>query len=384
MPGGGSRFANFAKLARQEANTIQQGDTLLLTDNENIKRNENKNNNDSDKTLVKKYGNQNKYPEQPAEVDENVPKLAKIVTVAQTTKQATTKFAAGANVRKKLKESMRKIAEERLTVKQIFTRYIETSTLHGFRYTCSDTYFIRRFIWGCLMILGAIYFVVKLKEGIIEYFDYPFSTLSTLEFVDELQFPAISFCQVNQFSYSKVKNSSLYRLYLEGRLPLERNWSDPHYDIPGEQLVQEIRSTSFSIDEIFQDCDYISRDTDHPEMHPRFCSTANFTTYISQSGQVCYTLNSGNIGHQLLNVEHEGLKHGFEIMFDVLNEDSIKTFQHTGMHVIIHDQAEPPVANSGFVLSPGFKTFVSMQRIEVRLSLLYALSKRLCLSLIMG
>ena len=116
------------------------------------------------------------------------------------------------NAREKLKERMRLLVQERLTVRQIFRKYVESSTLHGFVYTCSDTFFIRRFIWACLMILGAIYFLLKFYDAIILYVQFPFSTQSTLEYVDKLQLPAISFCTINQFRYSKLQNSSIKRL----------------------------------------------------------------------------------------------------------------------------------------------------------------------------
>ena len=270
-----------------------------------------------------------------------------------------------ATVRAKLVEHLRKIAEERLTVRQIFARYVESSTLHGFRYSCSDTYYIRRFIWACLMILGAIYFIIKLKEGIIEYFDYPFSTLSTVDYVETLKFPAISFCAVNGFSISKIERSELSRLYKNNRLPLERDWQDPGYDIPGDKLRELIKQTSISIDTLFQDCEWIKRDTSHPDVPMNYCHSINFTSYFNNRGQLCYTLNSGKEGHRLLEVNHEGLIYGYELLFDLNITDAVKSFPYSGLEVIVHDQSETPVLNDGFIISPGFKTFVRMNTLEV-------------------
>ena len=260
---------------------------------------------------------------------------------------------------------MRELAEKRLTMKQVFKRYVESSTLHGFRYTCMETYLVRRVLWACLMILGASYFILRLKEGLVMYYRYPFSTKATLSYAENLQFPAISFCPINQFQESKIKNSVLYKLQIDNMLPLGSNWSDPGYDIPGEQLVEEIIKTSLSIDDIFQECDFISRDTDHPETDPRNCTTKNFTSYISESGQICYTLNSGQIGHDMFQVDHEGLRYGFELLFDIRNNETISHHRYTGMQVIIHDQSEPPASSSGFVISPGFQSFVNMKKIQV-------------------
>ena len=271
-----------------------------------------------------------------------------------------------------LKDRLRKIAEERLTIKQIFQQYVDSSTLHGFRYTCSgDSYYVRRFIWACLMIMGAVYFVVKLEGGIVEYFSYPFSTLSTLEYVtDTMPFPAITFCSVNQFRLDRLmrseENPALHRLFTENRLPLLKNWTDPGFDVPGQELHDELKSVSLNIDDIFKNCDWIKRDTAHPEIKARECSSFNFTTHFSETGQICFTLNSGKEGHHELDVENFGIKFGYEAMFDFNNEHVVPYIDYTGLHVIVHDQKEQPTGKVGFLISPGFKVFVNMQREEVR------------------
>ena len=277
-------------------------------------------------------------------------------------------YLQNASLKASLKDKLKAIARERLTIKQIFRQYVDESTLHGFRYTCSDTYYVRRFIWACLMIMGAVYFIVKLNGGIVEYFSYPFSTLSTLEYVsDTLSFPAITFCTVNQFRLDRLRKSPLlHRLYLEDRLPLQRNWSDPGFDIPGKELHDELMKVSLNINDIFKDCDWIRRDTSHPMIPHRHCSSKNFTTHFSETGQVCFTLNSGKENHTKLEVESFGLKFGYEAMFDFNNNDNVIPFEdYTGLHVIIHDQKDQPTGKVGFVISPGFKVFVKLQHEEV-------------------
>ena len=269
------------------------------------------------------------------------------------------------NAREKLKERMRLLVQERLTVRQIFRKYVESSTLHGFVYTCSDTFFIRRFIWACLMILGAIYFLLKFYDAIILYVQFPFSTQSTLEYVDKLQLPAISFCTINQFRYSKLQNSSIKRLIENDWLPLGNNWKYPGFDVSGEQLAKDLIHTSITMEEIFAECDFVRRDTDHPGVLPRRCGTENFTTYISERGQLCYTLNSGKLGHHLLEVDQEGLNFGYELVIDVKNEEVLKLFDYTGLQIIIHDQAEPPVSSNGLFISPGSKSYVRLTKTEV-------------------
>ena len=269
------------------------------------------------------------------------------------------------NIRLKLKTRLRKIVEERLTVKQIFSRYVEDSTLHGFLYTCSDTFLLRRLLWACLMILGAIYFLVKLREGIIEYFDYPFSTLSTIDFPDELVFPAISFCLVNSYKENNLNSSKFKPLYQDSRFPLQLSWKDPGYDFPGEQLLEELNSVSFQPGDVFEECDWIKRNTDHPDIRPNVCNVKNFTNFFNNMEEKCFTLNSGQEGHPLLKVSHNGLQYGYEALFDMRSDEAFQLHPYTGLKVYIHSQHEPPGLGSSFLLSPGFYYYVKMDMHEV-------------------
>ena len=268
-------------------------------------------------------------------------------------------------IRLNLKTRLRKIVEERLTVKQIFSRYVEDSTLHGFLYTCSDTYLLRRFLWACLMILGAIYFLVKLREGITEYFEYPFSTLSTVDFPDEMVFPAISFCLVNSYKENNLNTSKLQPLYQTGRFPLQSSWTDPGYDLSGEKLQEELESVSLRPEDVFEECDWIKRDTQHPSVKPNKCDVGNFTSFFNNMEQKCFTLNSGQKDHPLLKVSHNGLNYGYEALFDMQSQEALQVQPYTGLKVYIHSQHEPPGSGSSFLLSPGFYYYVNMEVHEV-------------------
>ena len=140
------------------------------------------------------------------------------------------------------------------------------------------------------MVIGAVYFFFKLRDGVVEYYNFPYSTKTTIENVESLDFPTISLCPINQYNESKVVNSHLNQLYKEDRLPLYKNWSKPDYDIDGEHLVGDIMATSFKIDDLFMDCDYIQQDTDNPNVGYRYCGPSNFSTYISEKGQVGFVV----------------------------------------------------------------------------------------------
>ena len=297
--------------------------------------------------------------------------LANAAYAVHATQKVTGLLKDKTKVRMALKERMAKLVAERLTVKQIFKRYVETSTLHGFCYVFSETFMIRRIMWAILMILGAVYFLMKLNDGVIKYFSYPFSTLSSMEYVPNLIFPAMSFCPINPYKLNSFNESILHKLQQSNGLPLFSNLTDPGYDIDGQQLHDAILNATHDISDLAQECDWIQQDTAHPYIPYRECGPHNLTKFISERGEVCFTLNSGKKEHPLLNVDHSGLGYGYELLFDLNAPGSIVTHSYNGIRVILHDQSEPPTSSTGFILTPGFKSFVSMERTEVRIFFIF-------------
>ena len=270
-------------------------------------------------------------------------------------------------VTKLLAERLQKIEFKRLTLKQIFKRYVESSTLHGFRYSCSDMFILRRLVWGLLMVLGAIYFIVKLKQGIIEYLSYPFSSIATVESVDSLEFPVVSFCLINSLNISKVKNSTLNVLYKQNRLPIYSNWSDPDFNISGEKLYSLLHNSSFNIDDILESCNWILQQTANPNSAPFICNSSNFTQFINKNGQLCFEFNRPIESVEVLRVDKKGLNYGFDALFNLHSNDALNTLPLAGIQVMVHHYEEPSLQSNEFIASAGYKTFASLTKVEVRI-----------------
>ena len=280
-------------------------------------------------------------------------------------KSAGDRFRA-AGMKARFARRMEKIVEERMTVKQIFNRYVQTSTLHGFRFIFMDTFLIRRVLWTILTLTMATIFFSELKNSIKLFYEYPFTTTSTIQYEPSLVFPAISVCNLNHFLLTKIQNSKLKPLYDQGRLPFDNNWEDPGFDIPGDELHSILKSSSQSINEIFISCEWKSRDTAKNGV-PNPCKPKNFTVYHGLHGQSCYTFNPGVPGYPLQSLNETGINMGFKLELDLKSKDSLQGIQEIGAIVIVHHQRETPVLQAGFVVSPGFQTFVEIKVRQVRI-----------------
>jgi len=282
------------------------------------------------------------------------------VTLNPVLKSAALDRFRRAGMKARLVRRVNKIVEDRLTAKQIFSRFTKESTLHGFRFIFTKTFYIRRFIWFVITITMAAMFLKELTDSIKLYFQHPFSTTSTIEYVDRLTFPAISFCNLNDFRLSKINGTKLGDVYLNNK----RKYTKSSYDMDGKTLAKRMDESSHNVSDMFMNCIWeYSRVAAGAEVP---CSSKNFTTFYGFNGQKCYTFNPGAYGHRLLTLNETGLFHAFEMQLDLETHEYLKDVQEGGVRVYIHDQNETPFSSAGFAVSPGFKTFVSLtvQKIE--------------------
>ncbi|XP_066918075.1 acid-sensing ion channel 2-like isoform X2 [Clytia hemisphaerica] len=264
-----------------------------------------------------------------------------------------------AGMKARLARRMEKIAEDRMTISQIFNRYVDNSTLHGFRFIFMKTFYVRRFLWFALTCGMACLFFMELEKSIALFYQYPFTTLSTIEYVPQLKFPAISLCNLNNYQVSKIRKSKLKGLYEKGLFPFHGEPFDPGFELTGEELLQNMKASSQSIDYILKGCEWKSRDTAKTGK-PNFCGAMNFTRFSNLEGQTCYTFNSG-INSDILTLNETGLNMAFKLELDLQVKDSVQSLEEVGVNIVIHDQDETPLHHAGFIVSPGFQTFVEMK-----------------------
>ena len=285
------------------------------------------------------------------------------VTLNPAFKNAALERFRRAGMKARLVRRVNKIVEDRLTAKQIFTRFTKESTLHGFRFIFTKTFYIRRFIWFVITVTMAAMFLKELTDSINLYFQHPFSTTSTIEYKNNLTFPAISFCNLNDFRFSKINGTNLGKVFLADKRKRNLKRKNLNFDMDGETLAKQLREASHHIEDMFMKCIWEYSNT--AAGNAVNCSYTNITTFYGINGQTCYTFNSGLAGHPLLKLNETGLFHAFELQLDLETHEYLKDIQEGGVRVYIHDQEETPFSSAGFAVPPGFKTFVSLSVQEV-------------------
>ncbi|XP_077581406.1 acid-sensing ion channel 1C isoform X5 [Stigmatopora nigra] len=256
--------------------------------------------------------------------------------------------------------------------------FANISTLHGMSHIFAYGHMtFRRFLWS-LSFLGSLCLLLLVcMDRVSYYFEYPHVTKLDEVAATNLTFPAITFCNLNEFRFSKITRNDLYHV---GELLalLNNNYqiANPHLAEPEvlAALKEKANFQNFK-PKLFNMTDFYNR-TGHDigdmllqcTFRGEECYSVNFTTIYTRYGK-CYTFNSGLDGNPLLTTLKGGTGNGLEIMLDIQQDeylpvwgDTDETSYEAGIKVQLHAQSEPPFLHQlGFGVAPGFQTFVSTQ-----------------------
>ncbi|KAG5279492.1 hypothetical protein AALO_G00078360 [Alosa alosa] len=255
--------------------------------------------------------------------------------------------------------------------------FANTSTLHGISHIFSyDRISIKRCLWLLFFLSSLTLLLYVCTDRIQFYLEYPHVTKLDEITTPVMVFPAVTFCNLNSFRFSKVTRNDLYHagelLALLG----------PRYEIRDQHLVDEsvlealkvkadfhnFKPRPFNMREFY---DRTGHDINNMLLSCRFrgapCRPEDFKVVFTRYGK-CYTFNGGSDQSPRISVRG-GMGSGLEMMLDIQQDEylpvwgeSDETSFEAGIKVQIHGQDEPPFIDQlGFGVAPGFQTFVSCQ-----------------------
>uniref|UniRef100_A0A3P9KGK2 Uncharacterized protein n=1 Tax=Oryzias latipes TaxID=8090 RepID=A0A3P9KGK2_ORYLA len=257
--------------------------------------------------------------------------------------------------------------------------FANISTLHGMSHIFAYGHMtFRRFLWT-LSFLGSLSLLMLVcMDRVVYYLEYPHVTKLDEVAATNLTFPAVTFCNLNEFRFSKITRNDLYHVgELLALLNNDHQIANPHLAEPEvlTALKDKANFNNFK-PKLFNMTDFYNRtghDISEMLLQCTFrgedCYAMNFTTIYTRYGK-CYTFNSGLDGNPLLTTLKGGTGNGLEIMLDIQQDEYLPVWGETdetsyeaGIKVQIHSQDEPPFIDQlGFGVAPGFQTFVSCQQ----------------------
>ena len=97
--------------------------------------------------------------------------------------------------------------EDVITTYQLWTDFLHSLTLHGFRFIFEEGPKIRKCFWLVILLLAVFMLILQIKKSIQKYFERPITTSVQVEFLNEMVFPAVTICNFNLFPYYLINGT---------------------------------------------------------------------------------------------------------------------------------------------------------------------------------
>jgi len=271
--------------------------------------------------------------------------------------------------------------------------FLNETTLHGARFLTHENKKIR-FIWG-IFLAGAFglscYAIYELSQ---EYLGRPFTTTITRERKNELDFPAVTICNLNKISKSSYAKAT------RASTASETNSTDEQLnkaiqmtmaimqspDIKNLSNKTQIFFKNMNESEFYHKEDNttlrLAKDYSHTIegmlslgwMTPCLwqgepCAADNFTSFVGMKVGQCFTFNSGDTGHPKLNSSIPGPYNGLKLRLNLESEDHVSELNSTmsGFKISLQHQNDYPLVEEfGFALQPGTHTYAAVRMKKVR------------------
>lgn len=271
--------------------------------------------------------------------------------------------------------------------------FVESTSLHGARYLAQRN-IIRRLFWFAALCVAFGFCGSQVSKTVFAFMAKPFSTTLTVERNEsEIKyFPAVTICNLNMISikqYIKTLRSwgeepnatnehltydimsfmalMTYRGDQDKSLELAKQRlyeANPHYLKRGSLFGDVLEGFSHTIDGMLS-FDWLGA----CKWRGQKCTAKNFTALPNLRMGHCYTFNSGDKNHPMLeNPQIPGPTQGLRLKLNVEEEDHVTNFNSpmAGFKVLIHDQNTYPIVEEiGFAIQPGTHTFASISVTKV-------------------
>lgn len=239
-------------------------------------------------------------------------------------------------------------------IRRVWEYYLRHNTLHGLHYVFDTKSIWRKIFWIAILLIAGGAFINEVKASITQYFQYPFSTLATVDYPNKIVLPAISICDLRD-----IRETILTSPKLQGEHSAEANSTEQN----SERTMNDVLKEAFSIlDDILISCSLKRGINTSKELS---CNSEDFTLFLSSDGHTCYTLNYGDGNRTIFDTDNVGPKYGVHLVLNTKPLEEGKTYGGSGVKVILHQQQELPLKRVGFHVPPGYVTFVDMKKEKV-------------------
>ncbi|XP_073505578.1 acid-sensing ion channel 5 [Phyllobates terribilis] len=204
---------------------------------------------------------------------------------------------------------------------------------------------IRRVLWSAVVMIFVIAALTQVYIRVINYFSWPTTTSVTVQYMDKIEFPSVTFCNLNRYQTNAVNNLSIaFLMWNIVSTVLHFSNSGENFDSLQEVIDFLQLNQNFSIKDFTKNHGfYINNRT---LLKCNFfgipCYPEDFKHVFTEYGN-CYTFNQDPAKpHKRVSGSGRGLSVLFDIKQTEFTDDPSLGYVDAGITFVIHSPKIPP------------------------------------------
>ncbi|XP_031231894.1 acid-sensing ion channel 5 isoform X1 [Mastomys coucha] len=244
-----------------------------------------------------------------------------------------------------------------------------STSFHGIHNIAQNQNKLRKVIW-LSVVLGSVSLLVwQIYSRLVNYFTWPTTTSIEVQYVEKIEFPAVTFCNLNRFQTEAVSRFGIiFFLWDIISKVLRLQEISANNTGPPETLDFVTNHQNFSITEFVKNNGfYLNHDTlVHCEFFGKTCGPKDFKHVFTEYGN-CFTFNHGeNIQNKnKVSVSGRGLKLLLDVHQEEFTDNPVPGFADAGIIFVIHSPKKEPQFDGLGLSSPvGMHARVTIRQLK--------------------
>lgn len=245
-----------------------------------------------------------------------------------------------------------------------FKRYIRASTAHGVVNIFIGKSYIRRALWLIIVLASASGCLYNCVDRIRFLASAPTATAITLDRRQEINFPAVTICNLNMLSRDYLEELGLIDIVQPILISAEEGLDACTHslnnipDLPNITYQELFHDGKHTLESLVIGCNFLGEN----------CSV-DFDTFVPTLTRlgICYVFNSGFKGRKVLTTTGTGARLGLRLLLNIShNQYAASPNLDAGVKVAIHRQSEPPEPDDqGIGIATGTNAFINIRQLNI-------------------
>ncbi|GFN77021.1 acid-sensing ion channel 1 [Plakobranchus ocellatus] len=244
------------------------------------------------------------------------------------------------------------------TAKELIHEFANSTSMHGVQHAMAHRSVWRQLVWSVLVIGFMGWAVHNVYEIISDYNSHPFQTSVSSEYQSQMNFPAVTVCNLNRIRLSKTPEV-LLELQQIFKFGIDETVANAFINVMLKSLNRrQQREMGHQIQDMLLRCKFGNE----------ICTPGNFTFFHNLQHGNCYTFASSQDSHrsQWLTMR-AGPGNGLSMEFNVQFEEYLGFTTASGLKVLIHDNGEVPFPEDGGIMAgTGAATSIAIRKTQIK------------------